>query len=309
MLTCVLPHQSRLKLDPRQGQVFFVPLPYELGHLPRCSVPLCVLFLFPPSFASFSFPPYSLKTRVLSGLTQSRLDKTNATFSPLSDGHSNSYGKMATEQRTLHKSTDFDEIEEKEWIELPESSPEDKLHNGTGQQLVTMTGTVTRGYQAGHVVEVQLELTQEELRKLTLERKFKDDDAKRQKARRCTWGLRSGLHVVLLGVICVPAAFIFSTAYSFYIGCNTCFFHSFFFFFSFSLLFSFFSSLFFSLLFSSLFFSLLFSSFLFSSFLFSSFLFFSFSPSLSLFFSLSLSSLFFSFQSTNSIPFYFYKNC
>lgn len=128
---------------------------------------------------------------------------------------------MATEQRTLHKSTDFDEIEEKEWIELPESSPEDKLHNGTGQQLVTMTGTVTRGYQAGHVVEVQLELTQEELRKLTLERKFKDDDAKRQKARRCTWGLRSGLHVVLLGVICVPAAFIFSTAYSFYIGCNT----------------------------------------------------------------------------------------
>ncbi|CAE1285704.1 unnamed protein product [Acanthosepion pharaonis] len=49
-------------------------------------------FLLLPSL--FLSDQYSLKTRVLSGLTRSRLDKTNATISPLSDGRGNSHGSI-----------------------------------------------------------------------------------------------------------------------------------------------------------------------------------------------------------------------
>ncbi|CAE1301328.1 SMG9 [Acanthosepion pharaonis] len=55
----------------------------------------CFFFLLflPSLFLLMSLPDkYCLKARVLSGLTRSRLDKTNATFSPLSDSHGNSHG-------------------------------------------------------------------------------------------------------------------------------------------------------------------------------------------------------------------------
>ncbi|CAE1295821.1 unnamed protein product [Acanthosepion pharaonis] len=49
-----------------------------------------LLLLLPSLFLLMSLSDqYSPKTRVLSGLTRSRLDKTNATFSSLSDGRAN----------------------------------------------------------------------------------------------------------------------------------------------------------------------------------------------------------------------------
>ncbi|CAE1296939.1 GLIS1_3 [Acanthosepion pharaonis] len=54
-----------------------------------------LLLLLPSLFLLMSLlDQYSPKTRVRSGLTWSRLDKTNATFSPLSDGRGNSHGPI-----------------------------------------------------------------------------------------------------------------------------------------------------------------------------------------------------------------------
>ncbi|CAE1258252.1 unnamed protein product [Acanthosepion pharaonis] len=53
------------------------------------------LLLLPCLFLLMSLlDQYSPKTRVLFGLTCSRLDKTNANFSPLSDGRGNSHGSI-----------------------------------------------------------------------------------------------------------------------------------------------------------------------------------------------------------------------
>ncbi|CAE1287639.1 unnamed protein product [Acanthosepion pharaonis] len=54
-----------------------------------------LLLLLPSLFLLMSYSDqYSPKTRVLSGLTWSRLDKRNATFSPLSDGRGNCHGSI-----------------------------------------------------------------------------------------------------------------------------------------------------------------------------------------------------------------------
>lgn len=128
---------------------------------------------------------------------------------------------MASDYPECSKATELEEIQEKEWIELPESSPEDQLQdNGGDQHFVTLTGTVARGYQAGQVVDVQLQISRDELRKLTLERETKEEKLK-YKSSPCSWGLHSGLHIVFLSIICIPLALLVSLGYSFYIGCNT----------------------------------------------------------------------------------------
>ncbi|GAB1606724.1 transmembrane protein 169 [Argonauta hians] len=139
---------------------------------------------------------------------------------------------MASDYPDCVKGTELEEINEKEWIELPESSPEDQLqqngcpgvsggyHSGE-RHFVTMTGTVARGYQAGQIVDVQLQISRDELRKLTLERGSNEDKMKYKLSPVYSCGLHSGLHVILFTILCVPFAWMASLGYSFYIGCNT----------------------------------------------------------------------------------------
>ncbi|XP_046570269.1 transmembrane protein 169-like [Haliotis rubra] len=104
--------------------------------------------------------------------------------------------------------------EEKEWIELTKPLSQKHQPNGANSQLVTMTGTVTHGYQTGQTVEVMMELTDSELKRLT----SKEDHAT---SRQCRCGARQGLHIILLSVVCFPVAFIVSACMAFYLGSLT----------------------------------------------------------------------------------------
>lgn len=63
-------------------------------------------------------------------------------------------------------------------------------------------------------MQVQLQLTEGELCKL--QQSYVEDEDKIDDG--CVWGLDKGLHIILLTILCVPFAFLASTAMSFYIG-------------------------------------------------------------------------------------------
>lgn len=110
------------------------------------------------------------------------------------------------------KITRFDDnVKRQEWIELPQSSSDEREDDKNNGQLVTMSGTITRGYQAGQMVDVHLELTDREIQKLTQQSSRGDKSC---------WhvGAKSGPHIVLLSIACVPIAFIVSACMAFYIG-------------------------------------------------------------------------------------------
>ena len=89
----------------------------------------------------------------------------------------------------------------------------DSTGSTSNGRLVTMTGTIKRGQKVGEMVEVQLQLSEDELSKLQqsyIEDEKVDDS--------CVWGLDKGLHIVLLTLLCIPFAFLASVAMSFYIG-------------------------------------------------------------------------------------------
>ena len=81
-------------------------------------------------------------------------------------------------------------------------------------RLVTMTGTIKRGQKVGQLVEVQLQLSEDELSKL--QQSCIEDDKKVDDS--CIWGLDKGPHIVVLTLLCTPFAFLASVAMSFYIG-------------------------------------------------------------------------------------------
>ena len=90
----------------------------------------------------------------------------------------------------------------------------DSTGSTSNGRLVTMTGTIKRGQKVGEMVEVQLQLSEDELSKLQqsyIEDDKMDDDS-------CVWGLDKGLHIVILTLLCVPFAFLASVVMSFYIG-------------------------------------------------------------------------------------------
>ena len=94
-------------------------------------------------------------------------------------------------------------------------SPEDRLNESlesAGNRIVTLTGTIKRGEMAGQMVEVQMELTKQDMKKLN--HSVDEDD----KQGDCIWGVRKGIHIFLFTVICMPFALIASLCVSFYIG-------------------------------------------------------------------------------------------
>ncbi len=95
------------------------------------------------------------------------------------------------------------------------SSADTMLNNSTdGHRVVTMTGTIKRGKkQPVETVEVQLQISQEELNKMS--RSFIQDD---KKDNNHIWGLRKGMHILLFSIIFIPFAFISSLFMSFYVG-------------------------------------------------------------------------------------------
>ncbi|KAL8570151.1 hypothetical protein ACOMHN_030948 [Nucella lapillus] len=105
------------------------------------------------------------------------------------------------------------EKEEKaEWLELTRPLAKRRPPNRSGE-TITMTGTVKRGDQLGSPVDVELELTDVELRRLT--------SREAQSSRRCSCGKDKGPHVTLLSVLFIPFALISSACVSFYFSAMT----------------------------------------------------------------------------------------
>ena len=93
-------------------------------------------------------------------------------------------------------------VERSGWIEIGESD----------QQVVTFTGTVTRGQCQGQQVEIQLEMTDDELTKLN-QASLKESE--------CVFATDKGPHIFLLSIIFMPFSFISSLVISFYLGTLT----------------------------------------------------------------------------------------
>lgn len=91
------------------------------------------------------------------------------------------------------------------------------LEHANGSRVVTVTGTITRGYKAGEKVDIKLRLTDDELQKLNTS----NDDLSDHGPTACIWGPRRGLHIALFTVLFIPFAFISSLCVSFYYGAQT----------------------------------------------------------------------------------------
>ncbi|CAH1772715.1 unnamed protein product [Owenia fusiformis] len=82
------------------------------------------------------------------------------------------------------------------------------------RRIVTMTGTITRGNQIGQTVDVELKLSQDELRKLNQSFDSEDDDPNPD----CVWGPKKGLHIFLFTLLVIPVALVLSFCVAFYMG-------------------------------------------------------------------------------------------
>ena len=100
-----------------------------------------------------------------------------------------------------------------EWLELTRPLAKRRPPNRPGQHTITMTGTVKRGSQPGSPVDVELELTDVEFRRLT--------SREAKLPRRCSCGTDQGPHVVLLSILFVPLALVSSICVAFYYSAMT----------------------------------------------------------------------------------------
>ncbi|XP_074652233.1 transmembrane protein 169-like [Tubulanus polymorphus] len=87
-----------------------------------------------------------------------------------------------------------------------------------GNRIVTITGTIKRGSKHGQAVEVQLKLSETELRRLSTVVAADNTTARN---RRTYCGLGAGIHILLLSALCSPVAFVISAAVAFYTGTMT----------------------------------------------------------------------------------------
>lgn len=105
-------------------------------------------------------------------------------------------------------------IEDKaEWLELTRPLAKRRPPTRPGQHTVTISGTVKRGAQPGSPVDVELELTDVEFRRLT--------SREAKLPRRCSCGMDQGPHVTLLSILFVPLALVSSICVAFYYSAMT----------------------------------------------------------------------------------------
>ncbi|XP_064644529.1 transmembrane protein 169-like [Lineus longissimus] len=106
----------------------------------------------------------------------------------------------------------------KEFNEIKLSNDEAALNAGlesAGNRIVTLTGTITRGHKAGQPVEVQLKLTDNELRRLSTVIDKEDSNPE------CFWGPKKGLHILIISMLFIPFSLLSSTGVAFYMGTVT----------------------------------------------------------------------------------------
>lgn len=82
---------------------------------------------------------------------------------------------------------------------------------------LTMTGTIKRGKKLGQEFNVQLNISRDELEKISAAAMAKDEQVKRG----CRLSCSTGPHVLLWTLVCFPFVFLITCCYSFYMGTIT----------------------------------------------------------------------------------------
>lgn len=87
---------------------------------------------------------------------------------------------------------------------------------------LTLTGTIKRGRKKGQSVDVQLNISREELEQINKQALAAHEEVCRTKQQCCCQcTLRAGLHILLLSLVCLPFVTLTTSIYSFYIGTVT----------------------------------------------------------------------------------------
>ncbi|XP_019543463.3 transmembrane protein 169 [Aedes albopictus] len=87
---------------------------------------------------------------------------------------------------------------------------------------LTLTGTIKRGRKKGQSMDVQLNISREELEQINKQALAAHEEVCRTKRNCCCQcTLRAGIHILLLSIICLPIVTLTTSIYSFYIGTVT----------------------------------------------------------------------------------------
>ncbi|KAJ6614857.1 Transmembrane protein [Pseudolycoriella hygida] len=126
-------------------------------------------------------------------------------------------------QRNSPNSTNYDDLESGETsilnAELDKSSL-DRYNTLRTDSYLTMTGTVKRGRKKGQSVDLQLNISRDELEKINAA-VVAVEQIQQQSNDCCVCSLTTGMHILLLSIICVPFVAVYTSIYSFYIGTLT----------------------------------------------------------------------------------------
>ncbi|EDW38354.1 GL12548 [Drosophila persimilis] len=88
-----------------------------------------------------------------------------------------------------------------------------------GGNYLTMTGTIKRGRKKGQSIDLQINISREELEQLNAHAMANESQKGRSLC--CTCSCAIGLHIFLISLLCLPFVTIISAVYSFYIGTLT----------------------------------------------------------------------------------------
>ena len=103
-----------------------------------------------------------------------------------------------------------------------------KVGNSSQTRHVTMTGTITRGKKRGQSVDVELDLTEQELTQLSIPHERSQSHAIQmpnqeniQTKSGCICSLNAGLHIIFFGIILMPFVLVGAILVSLYFGLLT----------------------------------------------------------------------------------------
>ncbi|KAH8420803.1 hypothetical protein KR222_005404 [Zaprionus bogoriensis] len=88
-----------------------------------------------------------------------------------------------------------------------------------GTNYLTMTGTIKRGRKKGQSIDLQINISREELEQLNAHAIATESQKSQNLCCTCSCGV--GLHIFFISLLCLPFVTVMSAVYSFYIGTLT----------------------------------------------------------------------------------------
>lgn len=96
-------------------------------------------------------------------------------------------------------------------------------NTGINDKYLTMTGTIKRGKQKGQSIDLQLNISREELEQINTTALMMQQEYENSAGNKscCACSLTSGMHIVLLSLISLPFVVLVTVVYAFYMGTIT----------------------------------------------------------------------------------------